>query len=387
MKELNLRYGVNPQQKGAVVRAERLPFTVVNGSPGYNLLDALSSWQLVTELKAATGLVAAASFKHVSPAGVALGRPISDDFARAYNAGDTDLSSPVAQAFVRARMGDPTASYGDILSFSDPVDVPTAELIRREVSDGIIAPGYAPGAVGILQQKKGGKYLIVEMDPAYEFPETEQRTILGVEFTQQRNPYIPDMNDLGQVFPEGSVLPDSAKLDIVVAQLALKYTQSNSVAYTSDGQAIAIAPGQQSRIHCTRLATSKAENWMLRFHPVVQDLPFRDGLSRAERNTAIDVYLNKEKSEGDWDYLSMVISNTPRELDELGRSFWLEQWEGLVLASDGFFPFRDNIDRAALLGTRYVVHPGGSIRDAEIKAAIDEHDMIMVLTGTRLFHH
>ncbi|MFO7639475.1 MAG: phosphoribosylaminoimidazolecarboxamide formyltransferase [bacterium] len=387
MEELGLRYGLNPHQVPARAFAPgRLPFRVLNGRPGYvNLLDALNSWQLVRELAALTGLPAAASFKHVSPAGAAVGTPLSPEQARACAVKPEELS-PLATAYARARGADRMASFGDWAAFSHPVDTATARLLRREVSDGCIAPGYEPDALAALREKKAGGYPVLEADPGYEPPETEQRQVFGVTLEQRRNDAAIGPGLLDRVVTARQDLPESARRDMLVAAVVLKYTQSNSVCVVHDGQVIGTGAGQQSRIHCTRLACAKADKWFLRLHPQVPGIRFRRGVSRADRATALDRYLEDDPGPepAGWPEL---FEEPPEPLDLAARRAWLEQRRGAVLGSDAFIPFRDNLDRAARSGVGYVIQTGGSTRDEDVIRAADEHDMVMVFTGLRLFHH
>ena len=367
--ELPLRYGVNPHQRPARVFADgRLPFSVLNGAPGYiNLLDALNGWQLVRELRATFGLPAAASFKHVSPAGAALGQPLSDSLRRAYFVGDDELS-PLAAAYARARGADRVCSYGDWAALSDVVDVSTARLLRREVSDGVIAPGFEPAALALLEQKRGGRYTVVQIDPAYEPPELETRQVFGITFEQRRNAVMPGFDLLERVVTRRREVPDAARRDMLVALIALKYTQSNSVCFVADGQVIGNGAGQQSRIHCTRLAADKADHWHLRQHPAVQALRFPDGVDRVDRDNLVDQYIRESLPAAD-------------------RRAWLDSLRGVTLGSDAYIPFRDNVDRASASGVEFIVQPGGALREEDIIAACDEHDIAMACTGLRLFHH
>ncbi|MFO7536835.1 MAG: phosphoribosylaminoimidazolecarboxamide formyltransferase, partial [Chloroflexota bacterium] len=361
--------------------------TVLNGSPGFiNLLDALNSWQLVRELKAATGLPAAASFKHVSPAGAAVAVPLDDSLRRAYFVGDRELS-PLATAYARARGADRISSFGDWIALSDTLDVATAELIRPEVSDGVIAPAYEPEALAILQAKKGGGYRVLQIDPDYEPPALEQRQLFGLTLEQQRNTAVPTAADLTNIVTQNKTLPAEALLDMLVALLALKYTQSNSVCYTYQGQVIGMGAGQQSRIHCTRLAGHKADLWQLRQHPRVLELPFRDQIGRPERDNAIDQYLLDELTAAEETIWQQSFSEVPQRLTPAQKREWLDHRQGVTLGSDAFFPFRDSIDRAQQSGVSTVVQPGGSVRDDLVIEACDGYGMVMVLTGTRIFHH
>jgi len=388
-QELTLRYGMNPHQTPARLFAAEgeLPLTVLNGSPGFiNLLDALNSWQLVRELKQATGLPAAASFKHVSPAGAAVAVPLDDTLRRAYFVGNKDLS-PLATAYARARGADRISSFGDWIALSDTVDVATAELIRPEVSDGVIAPGYEPEALVILQAKKGGGYRVLQVDPNYEPPQLEQRQLFGLTLEQQRNTAVPTTKDLTNIVTQNKALPAEAILDMLVALLSLKYTQSNSVCYAYQGQLIGVGAGQQSRIHCTRLAGSKADLWRLRQHPRVLDLPFREKIGRPDRDNAIDQFLLDELTPAEEALWQQQFSQSPQRLSPAEKRAWLDEWQGVTLGSDAFFPFRDSIDRAQQSGVSAIVQPGGSVRDDIVIEACDGYGMVMVLTGTRLFHH
>jgi len=387
-KEIALRYGSNPHQRPARAFASGdLPFTVRNGAPGtINLLDALNAWQLVRELRRATDLAAAASFKHVSPAGAAVAVPIGKELGLALGI-DAAGISPLQTAYARARGADRVSSFGDIAAFSDQVDVATAEMLRREVSDGCIAPGYEPKALEILSNKKDGKYLVLEVDPAYEPGPTEHREVFGVTLEQRRNDHVIDEAVLGNVVTRQKALPDSAKRDLLVGLITLKYTQSNSVAFALDGQVIGVGAGQQSRIHCTRLAAEKAELWWLRQHPSVLELEFRKGTGRPGRDNLIDAYLRDDLTVPELAAWSASFDSAPERLSADERRRWLERIPAVSYVSDAFLPFRDNVDRARAAGARYVAQPGGSARDAEIVAACDEHGMLMAFTGLRLFHH
>ncbi len=389
--DLPLRYGVNPHQTPArVLRGagnSSLPFTVLNGAPGYiNLLDALNAWQLVKELRGALGLPAAASFKHVSPAGAAVGVPLDDALHRAYAVGKVALS-PLATAYARARGGDSVSSFGDMAALSDVVDVPTAQLLRREVSDGVIAPGYEPEALKLLKRKKGGGYLVLQVDPDFQPPLLERREVFGITFEQRRNDRIPGPELLDEIVTEATKLPAAAVRDLLVATLAVKYTQSNSVCLARDGQVIGLGAGQQSRIHCTRLAAAKADLWYLRQHPAVLDLPLRRKLSRAERNNAIDRYLLEELTPAETEAWLRAFTVPPVRLTTDEKRQWLATLRDVALSSDAFFPFRDNIDRASRSGVRYVAQAGGSNRDDEVIDAADEYGMVMAFADLRLFHH
>ena len=389
MDELKLRYGCNPHQNPArvLVREGGLPFRVVNGAPGYiNLLDALNAWQLVRELRLTLGLPAAASFKHVSPAGAAVAVPMGEVVRRAAFADDLELS-PLATAYARARGADRLSSFGDFAALSDPVDVPTAALLKREVSDGVIAPGYQPEALGLLRSKRGGGYCVVEIDPAWEGPETEAREVFGITFEQRRNTVVPGPEHLARIVTRNQVIPEAARRDLILALVTLKYTQSNSVCYAVDGQASGIGAGQQSRVHCTRLAGGKADRWFLRQHPTVLDLPFRRDLGRPERNNAVDLFLEEGLSPAEERAWLECFEKPPVRLTAAERRAWLSRQQGVSFASDAFLPFRDNIDRAAQSGVRYVSQPGGSVRDDLVIAAADEYGMAMAFSGLRLFHH
>jgi phosphoribosylaminoimidazolecarboxamide formyltransferase / IMP cyclohydrolase len=369
------------------VRAGELPLRVLGGTPGYiNLLDALNAWQLVRELRKALSLPAAASFKHVSPAGAAVGVPMSKETACASFVDDLDLS-PLATAYARARGADRLCSFGDWAALSDVVDVPTANILKREVSDGVIAPGFEPAALEILKSKRGGSYCVIEIDPKFEAPETETRELFGLSFEQRRNTVVPGPEHLAKVVTANKLIPESAKRDLILALITLKYTQSNSVCYAYEGQAIGIGAGQQSRIHCTRLAGNKADRWFLRHHPSVLGLPFRPELGRPERNNAIDLYLEEDLSPAEEKAWLECFATAPKRLSPAEKRAWLVQQKGVSLASDAFFPFRDNIDRASQSGVSYISQPGGSVRDDIVIAAADEYRMAMAMSGLRLFHH
>lgn len=384
-----LRYGTNPHQTPARVFMPDgdLPFQVLQGAPGYiNLLDALNAWQLVRELKQATGLAAAASFKHVSPAGAAVAVPLSETLRRSYAVGTADLS-PLATAYVRARGADRQASFGDFAALSDVVDAETAQVLRREVSDGVIAPGFTPEALTILQKKQGGKYLLLEMDPDYTAPSTETREVFGVSFQQTRNETPITTALLQERVTRSKDLSPEAERDLMVALIAIKYTQSNSVGLAIDGQMIGIGAGQQSRILCTRLACGKADHWYLRQHPKVLGLPFREKLSRPERDNGIDLSLLDNLSPAEEAAWLPLFDRTPERLTPGEKTEWLAGFSGVSLGSDGFIPFRDNIDRASQSGVSYIAQPGYSVRDEDIIAACDEYNMAMAFTALRLFHH
>ena len=391
MKELELKYGCNPNQKPSKIfmQGEKdLPITVLNGKPGYiNFLDAFNSWQLVKELKAALGLPAAASFKHVSPAGAAVGLPLSDTLKKIYWVDDLELS-PLACAYARARGADRMSSFGDWIALSDVCDVPTAKLIAREVADGIIAPGYEPEALEILKGKRKGTYNIVEIDAKYVPAPVEHKDVFGITFEQGRNELKIDENSLTNLVTENKNLPDEAKRDLVIALITLKYTQSNSVCYAKDGQTIGVGAGQQSRIHCTRLAGNKADIWHLRQHPKVLALDFMDTIARPNRDNAIDVYISDEYEDviGD-DVWQNTFKTRPEPLTREEKKAWLAQFHEVSLGSDAFFPFDDNIERARRSGVSYIVQPGGSIRDDIVIDCCNKYGIAMAFTGIRLFHH
>lgn len=392
MKELELKYGCNPNQKPAKIYVNNnreLPIKVLCGRPGYiNFMDALNGWQLVKELKKATGLPAAASFKHVSPAGAAVGLPLSDTLKQIYWVDDLGALSPLACAYARARGADRMSSFGDFISLSDVCDVSTAKIIKREVSDGVIAPGYEPEALDILKQKKQGNYNIIEIDPDYVPAPIEQKDVFGITFEQGRNELVIDDALFSNVVTENKELTEQAKIDMAISMITLKYTQSNSVCYVKDGQAIGIGAGQQSRIHCTRLAGTKADNWFLRQCPKVLELQFVDGIGRADRDNAIDLYIGEEYmdvlAEGAWQKIFKV---KPDVFTAGEKRAWLDQLNGVTLGSDAFFPFGDNIERAHKSGVKYIAQPGGSVRDDNVIATCNKYDMVMAFTGIRLFHH
>ncbi len=390
MKELELKYGCNPNQKPSRVYMEsgELPFKVLNGKPGYiNLLDAMNSWQLVQELKEATGLPAAASFKHVSPAGAAVAVPLSDALKQAYFVEGIELS-PVATAYIRARGADRMSSYGDFVALSDPCDAQTASFLQREVSDGIIAPAYSEAALEILKTKRKGSYLVIQMDPSYVPAEKETKTVFGVTFEQKRNDVAITEDCLKDVVTKNKDLPDDAKRDLLLSLITLKYTQSNSVCYAKDGQAIGIGAGQQSRVHCTRLAGNKADIWYLRQSPQVLSLPFKSDVRRPDRDNAIDVYLSDECMDllGTDEWKRIFTAKPPVFLPE-EKAKWLKTATGVALGSDAFFPFGDNIERAHKSGVSYVAQSGGSIRDDNVIETADKYGMCMAMTHIRLFHH
>ena len=391
MKELELKYGCNPNQKPSRIYMENgeLPIEVLNGKPGYiNFLDAFNGWQLVKELKKATGLPAATSFKHVSPAGAAVGLPLSDTLAKIYWVDDLGELSPLACAYARARGADRMSSYGDFIALSDVCDVPTANMIKREVSDGIIAPGYEPEALEILKSKKKGNYNVIQIDPDYVPEEIERKQVFGITFEQGRNELNIDKDFFSNIVTKNKELTEQAKIDLAISMITLKYTQSNSVCYVKDGQAIGIGAGQQSRIHCTRLAGQKADNWWLRQSPQVMGLQFKDEIRRADRDNAIDIYMGDEYmdvlADGAWENNFKV---KPEVFTREAKREWLDKLSGVALGSDAFFPFGDNIERAHKSGVAYVAQPGGSIRDDNVIDTCDKYNMVMAFTGIRLFHH
>lgn len=392
MNEIELKYGCNPNQKPSKIFIEnesQLPVTVLNGKPGYiNFLDAFNGWQLVKELKESTGLPSATSFKHVSPAGAAVGLPLSDMLSKIYWVDDLGKLSPLACAYARARGADRMSSFGDFIALSDVCDIDTAKLIKREVSDGIIAPGYADEALEILKSKKNGNYNVIRINPDYTPDPIEQKQVFGITFEQGRNDL--DINDelLSNVVTKNKGIPENALIDMKIALITLKYTQSNSVCYVKDGQAIGIGAGQQSRIHCTRLAGNKADNWFLRQSPQVLNLQFVDSLGRAERDNTIDVYIGDEYedvlNDGEWQKRFTV---KPEIFTREAKRAWLNGMQNVTLGSDAFFPFSDNIERAYKSGVKYIVQPGGSVRDDLVIDTCNKYDMIMAFTGIRLFHH
>ena len=391
MKELELKYGCNPNQKPSRIYMENgeLPIEVLNGRPGYiNFMEAFNGWKLESELKRATGLPAATSFKHVSPAGAAVGKPLSDTLKKIYWVDDLGELSPLACAYARARGADRMSSFGDFISLSDVCDVSTALMIKREVSDGVIAPGYEPEALEILKAKKKGNYTVIKIDPDYVPAPIEKRSIFGITFEQGRNELKIDDELFANIVTENKELPESAKIDLAVAMITLKYTQSNSVCYALDGQAIGIGAGQQSRIHCTRLAGGKADNWFLRQSPQVLSLQFKDKISRADRDNAIDVYMSDDYmdvlADGVWENTFKV---KPPVFTREEKRAWLDKLTGVALGSDAFFPFGDNIERAHRSGVSYIAQPGGSIRDDNVIDTCNKYNMTMAFTGIRLFHH
>ncbi|MEI3184302.1 MAG: phosphoribosylaminoimidazolecarboxamide formyltransferase [Lachnospiraceae bacterium] len=392
MNELELKYGCNPNQKPARIfmnDGKDLPIKVLSGRPGYiNFLDAFNGWQLVRELKKATGLPAAASFKHVSPAGAAVGLPLTETLAKIYWVDDMGDLSPLASAYARARGADRMSSFGDFISLSDVCDVDTAKLIKREVSDGVIAPGYEPEALEILKAKKNGNYCVIQMDETYVPEPIEHKQVFGVVFEQGRNELDINKELLNNVVTENKEIPEEAKIDLLISLITLKYTQSNSVCYVKGGQAIGIGAGQQSRVHCTRLAGNKADNWFLRQAPQVLSLQFVDGIKRADRDNAIDVYIGEEYmdvlADGAWE---KVFKVKPPVFTREEKRAWLDQMTDVALGSDAFFPFGDNIDRAYKSGVKYIAQPGGSVRDDNVIETCDKYGMAMAFTGIRLFHH
>ena len=391
MKELELKYGCNPNQKPSRIYMENgeLPIKVLNGKPGYiNFLDAFNGWQLVSELKKATGLPAATSFKHVSPAGAAVGLPLDDVLRKIYWVDDQGELSPLASAYARARGADRMSSFGDFISLSDVCDVATAKLIKREVSDGVIAPGYEPEALEILKSKKNGNYNVILIDPDYVPEELERKQVFGVVFEQGHNNLKIDKEMLKNIVTENKDLTEEAAMDLVISLITLKYTQSNSVCFVKDGQAIGVGAGQQSRVHCTRLAGQKADNWFLRQCPKVLDLQFVDGIRRADRDNAIDVYIGEEYmdvlADGAWEKIFKV---KPEVFTREEKRAWLDQMKGVTLGSDAFFPFSDNIERAHKSGVQYIAEPGGSVRDDAVIECCNKYNMAMAFTGIRLFHH
>ena len=391
MKELELKYGCNPNQKPSRVYSEQgeLPIEVLNGKPGYiNFLDAFNGWQLVKELKEATGLPAATSFKHVSPAGAAVGLPLTEVEKKIYWVEDLGELTPLANAYARARGADRMSSFGDFIALSDVCDVATAKIIAREVSDGVIAPGYEEEALEILKGKKKGGYNIIQIDPSYVPNPIERKEVFGITFEQGRNELTIDKAFISNIVTENKEIPESAQIDLIISLITLKYTQSNSVCFAKGGQAIGIGAGQQSRIHCTRLAGSKADNWFLRQAPQVLNLEFVDDIRRADRDNAIDLYIGEDYmdvlAEGEWQRIFKV---KPDVFTREEKRAWLDQMEGVALGSDAFFPFGDNIERAVKSGVKYIAEPGGSIRDEQVIETCNKHDVAMCFTGIRLFHH
>ena len=392
MKELELKYGCNPNQKPSKIymkNGKDLPIQVLNGRPGYiNFLDAFNGWQLVSELKKATGLPAATSFKHVSPAGAAVGLPLDETLAKIYWVDDLGELSPLASAYARARGADRMSSFGDFISLSDVCDVDTAKLIKREVSDGVIAPGYEPEALEILKENKKGNYNVIQIDPDYVPDPIEHKEVFGITFEQGRNELKIDNDFFSNIVTENKELTDQAKIDLAISMITLKYTQSNSVCFVKDGQAIGIGAGQQSRIHCTRLAGQKADNWWLRQSPQVMNLPFVDHIRRADRDNAIDLYIGEDYmdvlSDDAW---SNIFKEKPEVFTREAKREWLDKLTGVALGSDAFFPFGDNIERAHKSGVTYIAQPGGSVRDDHVIDTCNKYNMVMSFTGIRLFHH
>ena len=392
MKELELKYGCNPNQKPSKIymkNGKDLPIQVLNGRPGYiNFLDAFNGWQLVSELKKATGLPAAPSFKHVSPAGAAVGLPLDETLAKIYWVDDLGELSPLASAYARARGADRMSSFGDFISLSDVCDVDTAKLIKREVSDGVIAPGYEPEALEILKEKKKGNYNVIQIDPDYVPDPIEHKEVFGITFEQGRNELKIDNDFFSNIVTENKELTDQAKIDLAISMITLKYTQSNSVCFVKDGQAIGIGAGQQSRIHCTRLAGQKADNWWLRQSPQVMNLPFVDHIRRADRDNAIDLYIGEDYmdvlSDDAW---PNIFKEKPEVFTREDKREWLDKLTGVALGSDAFFPFGDNIERAHKSGVTYIAQPGGSVRDDNVIDTCNKYNMVMSFTGIRLFHH
>ncbi|RGN89673.1 phosphoribosylaminoimidazolecarboxamide formyltransferase [Dorea formicigenerans] len=392
MKELELKYGCNPNQKPSKIymkNGKDLPIQVLNGRPGYiNFLDAFNGWQLVSELKKATGLPAATSFKHVSPAGAAVGLPLDETLAKIYWVDDLGELSPLASAYARARGADRMSSFGDFISLSDVCDVDTAKLIKREVSDGVIAPGYEPEALEILKEKKKGNYNVIQIDPDYVPDPIEHKEVFGITFEQGRNELKIDNDFFSNIVTENKELTDQAKIDLAISMITLKYTQSNSVCFVKDGQAIGIGAGQQSRIHCTRLAGQKADNWWLRQSPQVMSLPFVDHIRRADRDNAIDLYIGEDYmdvlSDDAW---PNIFKEKPEVFTREAKREWLDKLTGVALGSDAFFPFGDNIERAHKSGVTYIAQPGGSVRDDNVIDTCNKYNMVMSFTGIRLFHH
>lgn len=392
MKELELKYGCNPNQKPSKIymkNGSELPIQVLNGKPGYiNFLDAFNGWQLVKELKKATGLPAATSFKHVSPAGAAVGLPLTETLAKIYWVDDLGELSPLACAYARARGADRMSSFGDFISLSDICDADTARLIKREVSDGVIAPGYTEEALQILKEKKNGNYNVIQIDPDYQPEALEHKDVFGITFEQGRNELVINDDFFSKIVTENKDLTEQAKIDLAISMITLKYTQSNSVCYVKDGQAIGIGAGQQSRIHCTRLAGQKADNWWLRQSPQVMNLPFVDSIRRADRDNAIDLYIGEDYmdvlADGAWEN---IFKEKPEVFTREAKRQWLDKMTGVSLGSDAFFPFGDNIERAHKSGVKYVAQPGGSVRDDNVIDTCNKYGMVMAFTGLRLFHH
>lgn len=389
MRELTIKYGCNPHQKPSKILMKKgeLPLTILNGTPSYiNFADALNAWQLVKELKEATGLPSATSFKHVSPAGAAVANPLSEALKKAYHVEGLELS-PVATAYARARGADRVSSFGDFIAISDTVDLATAKLLSKEVSDGIIAPGYQEEALEILKAKKKGNYVIMRIDPSYEPEPIESRDIFGITLEQQRNNAVINKDLFGNIVTDNKDLPPEAIRDLLIATITLKYTQSNSICFAYEGQVIGCGAGQQSRIHCTRLAASKADIWMLRQHPKVLSLKFKEGLKNPVIDNAIDLYLRDDATEVEINEWKTLFEEVPEKLTAKEKAEWIKSFSGVAYSSDAFIPFKDNIDRAAMSNVRYVAQPGGSVRDDEVIKACNTYGMVMCFTGLRLFHH
>jgi phosphoribosylaminoimidazolecarboxamide formyltransferase/IMP cyclohydrolase len=389
MRELSIKYGCNPHQKPARIYCKNgeLPVEILNGNPSYiNFADALNAWQLVKELKQATGLPAATSFKHVSPAGAAVAVPLSDSLKKAYHLEGKDIS-PIATAYARARGADRVSSFGDFIAISDTVDMDTARLLSAEVSDGIIAPGYEKEALSILKAKKKGGYVIMKIDPDYVPEEMESREIFGITLEQLRNNAVITRESFCNIVTENKDIPEEGIRDLLIATITLKYTQSNSVCFAYDGQVIGCGAGQQSRIHCTRLAAGKADIWMLRQHPKVLSLKFKEGLKNPIKDNAIDLYLRDDITEAELAEWKNLFEIVPEKLTASEKADWIRTFSGVALSSDAFFPFKDNIDRAAMSNVKYIAQPGGSVRDDEVIKACNTYGMVMCFTGVRLFHH
>ncbi|MGI6086153.1 MAG: phosphoribosylaminoimidazolecarboxamide formyltransferase [Acetivibrionales bacterium] len=389
MHELNIKYGCNPHQTPSriYIKNGELPLSILNGSPSYiNFADALNAWQLVKELNEATGLPAATSFKHVSPAGAAVGKPLNDTLKKAYHIEGMDIS-PVATAYARARGADRVSSFGDFIAISDQVDIDTAKLLSKEVSDGIIAPDYQEEALDILKNKKNGKYVIMKINPDYKAAEIESREIFGLTMEQLRNNAVISKDTFKQIVTENKTITPEGIMDLIIATITLKYTQSNSVCFAYDGQVIGCGAGQQSRIHCTRLAAGKADTWMLRQHPKVLSMNFKPGLKNPVIDNAIDLYLRDDITEMELKNWRVLFDVVPEKLTVGEKAEWIRGFNGISFSSDAFFPFRDNIDRAAASSVKYIAQPGGSVRDDEVINACNTYNMVMCFTGLRLFHH
>jgi len=388
-KEIILKYGCNPHQNPAklLTNDDKFPFEILNGTPGYiNFLDAFNAWQLVKELRSALNMPAAASFKHVSPAGAAIGVPLTDELNIMYHTKDLKLS-PLACAYARARGADRVSSFGDFIALSDIVDVSTAKLISKEVSDGVIALGYEPEALEILKAKQKGRYIIIKMDEKYEPGAIETREIYGMSLSQKRNNVIPVFKMLENIVTKNKEIPVEAKKDLIIAMVTLKYTQSNSVCYTYNGQVIGCGAGQQSRIHCTRMAGMKADTWFLRHHPKLLKLKFKEGVTKIEKDNMIDQFIRDDSTRQEVEAWNNILNSVPERFTKQEKVEWISKFKGVSLGSDAFFPFRDNIDRAAISGVKYIVQPGGSVRDEIVINACDEYGMVMAYSNLRLFHH